>query len=133
MKNTLFHSKSRLQYLLSARHRRGHRVHSPYVFHFLNHVLFEKRNYYCYTALSDIRLRMLRDKRVIELPAIGTAMQSRESRVCDVARGSVKSEKYACLLFRLALFREARTIIELGTSLGSSTLYLSPAVVAVTV
>ena len=62
----------------------------------------------------------------MQLVDYGTG-KSRSRTVADIARKSVKSKKYAQLLFRLVNFNHSRTILELGTSLGISTMYLASA------
>lgn len=122
----LFQAVSAVKYCLTASHRKGFGVQSPFVFHLLNHVFFEKGKYYCYDKIEAIRTKFLSDKKVVQLVDYGTG-KSRSRTVADIARKSVKSKKYAQLLFRLVNFNHSRTIFELGTSLGISTMYLASA------
>ena len=126
MSKVVFNIKSRLHYLFSARYWKGHRVHSPYVYHFLNFVLFEKSPYYCYSSIEQIRHHYLSDETLIELPSLGTGI-ARSVKVSDIVKRSLKSSKYAQLLFRIALFSKSKVIVELGSCLGVTSLYLASA------
>ena len=83
MSKVLFNIKSLLHYQLNARYWKGHRVHSPFVYHFLNNVLFEKSPYYCYSAIEELRHQYLSDHSFIELPKIGTG-EARSVRVSAI-------------------------------------------------
>ena len=52
-------------------------------------------------------------------------ISKKRKKVSDITKTALKRSKYAQLLFRLALERKPKTILELGTSLGLTTLYLS--------
>ncbi len=55
----------------------------------------------------------------------GARSGKRKIKISTIARRSVKPAKYGQLLFRIVNAFKCRNIIELGTSLGISTLYLS--------
>lgn len=125
MKNFWFNVGVRLHYLLTARHRRGFGVHSPFVFHLLNHVVFEREAaYYCYEMIEQCRDRLLHDMQPLVMEGFGTS-SARQTTVAAVARQAVEPVRYAQLLFRLALSANARHIVELGTNLGLTAAYLS--------
>jgi predicted O-methyltransferase YrrM len=52
---------------------------------------------------------------------------SRERQVSEIAHKSLKDKKQAQMLFRLACLMQPKNILELGTCLGTTTLYLSSA------
>ncbi len=122
--NLLFQIKSFLRYKLKARHRKGFGVHSPFVFHLLNYVIFEKLPFYAYRPIEQIRAKMLKNKQVIDLTDFGTG-EDRKSSVADVAKKSLETEKFGQLLFRLVNHFRSKNILELGSSLGISTMYLA--------
>ena len=122
--NLLFQIKSFLRYLLKARHRKGFGVHSPFVFHLLNYVIFEKLPFYAYVQIEQVRNILLKDKTIVELTDFGTGKKN-ESSVADIARKSLETPKFGQLLFRLVNYFQPKNIIELGTSLGISTMYLA--------
>lgn len=122
--NRTFAIKSYLLYLLRARHKKGYGIHSPFVFNLLNAVFFEQSPYYCYENIEELREKLRCSKELVDVTDHGTGGYTKRS-VCDIVRRSVKRTKYAQLLFRLANCNRSSTILELGTCLGLTTLYLS--------
>lgn len=122
--NLHFQIKSFLRYKLKARHRKGFGVHSPFVFHLLNYVIFEKLPFYAYVQIEQVRNILLKDKTIVELTDFGTGKKN-ESSVADIARKSLETPKFGQLLFRLVNFFHPQNVLELGTSLGVSTMYLA--------
>lgn len=122
--NLLFQIKSFLRYKLKARHRKGFGVHSPFVFHLLNYVIFEKLPFYAYAQIEQVRNKLLKDKTIVGLTDFGTGKKSKSS-IADIAKNSLETPKFGQLLFRLVNFFQPQNILELGTSLGVSTMYLA--------
>ncbi len=50
---------------------------------------------------------------------------SGKRRICDIARHSLKSKRLSQLLHRIAVSNHSQNILELGTSLGITTMYLA--------
>lgn len=125
-----------LRYYITASNGKGHGIHSPFVFDFITKILNDKRHFYSYDRIEALRNKLLQTDRVIEVEDFGAGSskhQSRERKVKDIARWSLKSPKYAQLLFRMAQYYQPQTILELGTSLGITTSYLAAANHAATV
>ena len=116
--------KSYIIYMVRARHFRGDGVHSPFVFCLINNVLREKNAYYAYQRLEKIRNTLLYNDTEIEMLDFGTGASGKRN-ISDIACKSLKSRKYAQLLFRLVNETKPQTILELGTSLGLTTMYLA--------
>lgn len=119
-----------LRYFLTARNGKGHGIHSPFVFDFITNVLNDKRKYYAYEQVEDMRKELLRDTHVIEVEDMGagsTVSKTKKRRISDIARFAAKPKKYGQLLFRIVNYYQPSTIIELGTSLGITTAYLAMA------
>lgn len=89
------------------RNRRGYGVHSPFAFNLITWVIYEKLPYYGYEELKEIRKSHLRKAKHL---------------MSDV---EYRTEKVDKLLFRLVNDRRPHTIMEIGTSSGISTLYMS--------
>lgn len=123
-------AKKYLHYYLTASNGRGHGVHSPFVFDFIQHVLNDKKEYPCYRLIEQKRKELLADKVVIEVEDFGagsSVIKTKQRLVKDIAASSLKKKKYAQLLFRVANHYKPKTILELGTSFGISTAYLASA------
>lgn len=67
---------------------------------------------------------MLSSTQTIEVTDFGTGM-SRTRDIADIARKSIKNPKQAQLLFRIIRHYGHKNILELGTSLGISTMYMA--------
>lgn len=83
-----------------------------------------------FNEIESIRRQLLKDQREIEVTDLGAGshiMKSKERKIADIARYSGKSPKLSRLVNRLALHNKSETALELGTSLGITTAYLSKA------
>ncbi len=120
----LFNIKSRLQYALRAHYRKGHWVHSPFTFHTLNYVIFERTPYYSFNPIESLRKQLLHDNTPLSLQPLGTS-QAKTTTIARELKRSAKSPRLAQLLQRLCASNKSHYIIELGTNLGISTAYLA--------
>lgn len=117
-------------YYLHASSRKGHGMHSPFVFDFILNVLNNKSNYQPQLEIEQLRNQLLKDKRIVEIEEMGAGSRidsSKQRAVSQLARSALKSKRLAQVLFRLARHYQPKTIVELGTSLGITTCYLSKA------
>jgi predicted O-methyltransferase YrrM len=119
-----------LHYYSIASNGKGHGIHSPFVYQFIRQVLIDKKKYYAYSQVEEVRKRMLKDHSIItvEDKGAGSAVaKTKTRRISEIARTSLKPKKYAQLLFRMVNFYQPQSILELGTSLGITTSYLATA------
>ncbi len=119
-----------VNYYLSAKNGKGHGMHSPFVFNFINNVLNDKREYYCFNQIEQLRQELKTDRSVLQIQDFGAGSRVTSSNtrpVASIAKTAVKPRKYSQLFFRLAHHFKARNILELGTSLGITTSYLASA------
>lgn len=117
-----------IQYFITASNGRGHGVHSPFVFDFIKNVLNDRRHFYAYDHIEDIRRKMITDETVLTIEDFGagsTAVKGNQRKVSSIARSSLKPAKFGQLLFRIVHYYGLSTIVELGTSLGVTTGYLA--------
>ncbi len=115
-----------LDYLLRAKTRHG--IHSPFVYDFVDKELHRKCDSEITSTVEQIRKNLLRDNRTVDFKDLGAGskkVKTSKPKVKQLAKNSLKSKKYASLTAKLASYVRAKTIIELGTSLGTTTLYLS--------
>ncbi len=106
----------------------AHTLHSPFAFHLYNEVLTADKQYYAFDQLEALRQVLQRNGHTLTVQDHGAdPVQTRTRRVREMARTSLLPPRQAQILFRLADFLRARTIVELGTSLGLTTLYLATA------
>jgi predicted O-methyltransferase YrrM len=105
-------------------------MHSPFVFDFILNVLNNKNRYHPPEEIEELRKELVKDQRPVEMQDLGAGSRVRASKntsVKQLAKDALKPKKYAQLLYRLVKHYEPHTIIELGTSLGLTTAYLSKA------
>nr|AIA18482.1 Methyltransferase domain protein [uncultured bacterium] len=117
-----------LTYLLTSSNGKGHGVHSPFVFDFITRVLNDRRTFYAYRDLEDSRQALLSDTTMLTIEDFGAGSavhKDNRRKIADIARSSLKPKKFGQLLFRMVDYYKTFTSLELGTSLGISTGYLS--------
>ena len=127
MSNFLFLRKL-FNYKLFAKHKGGHGIHSPFVFDLITSLIEHDGEFYNYRIIENLRAYLLADKRIIEVCDCGAGskvFKTKFRKISQIARHSAISHKHGKLLFRLVNRFKANTILELGTSLGISTLYLA--------
>lgn len=115
-------------YWITASNGKGHGMHSPFVFEFIIRILNDKNNYPAYQAVEGLRKQLLRDSRLFVVEDFGVGgefLKKYERRINSIARNAAKSNKYGQLLYRMIKYYGPSTILELGTSLGITTSYLS--------
>jgi predicted O-methyltransferase YrrM len=105
-----------------------HGVHSPFVFSFVTEVLNDRTRFPEYREIEALRTLLEKDNTMLQRTDLGAgSRRSSRQSVAAIARISLQSPRYAQLLFRLARYFKPGNIIELGTSLGISALYLAKA------
>lgn len=105
-----------------------HGVHSPFVFDLMRQVFDKEDNFYAFKFIEKIRESLKLDNTILQIEDFGAGSKTNTSNkrtVRQLIKTSAKAPKYGQLLFRLANYFEVENIIELGTSLGMSTLYLA--------
>lgn len=107
-----------------------YKIHSPFVYSLITEV-FEKRiSTPEIIAILDIRKQLMRSRRVLEVTDFGAGRGNkpyilRFRSVGQIVRESAVTPEFGKLLYKLTARFQPSTVVELGTSLGISTLYLS--------
>lgn len=103
-------------------------VHSPFIYKFYSDVLIDKNNYPEYTVVEKRRREMRRNKRLLSVFDMGAGNERKKEsfkRVRSIIKKSATAPSRGQLLFRITKYFQPTTIVELGTSMGMSTMYLS--------
>ena len=119
-----------LFYKLFARHKHGFGIHSPFVYDFITGVLRNREYVEELNLIEELRKELLRSGESITFSEFGSGsrrLHSPQRKIVDIVRYSSMPGKYGRLLYRLIRFFNPNIIVELGTSLGISTLYLANA------
>lgn len=117
-----------LKYLIFSRHAKGHGIHSPFVFKLVSDIFWNKRTPDVVFRIEQIRRKNLSDKRTISVKDLGAGSSRKNMnrrKVSDIARFSSVPRKYGILLASMAEEFGMPAIIEFGTSLGISAIYLA--------
>lgn len=117
---------SYLRYLLLAKNEHG--IHSPFVYDLVTSVIYSSKNYYAFSRIQKVREELEQSEiniNFIDLGAGSLYSTKSQRKVSEIAKHSAKNKKLGELLFRLVNKFQPTTILELGTSLGISGLYLS--------
>lgn len=117
-----------LKYNLLAKHRKGHGIHSPFIFNLVSKVFRNKTDCDVVCSIEKVRKKLKSDHRLIRVNDLGTGKDKRTTKirkVSEIARYSPVPSKYGQLLSNLASEFGKPMIVELGTSFGISTMYLA--------
>lgn len=121
-------AKDYVLHRLRAKTRHG--VHSPFVYRLIDEVIYDFNAKNVYAEVENIRNGLLNDTRIITVTDLGAGSHvnnNRQKKIGDIAGNALKPPKLAQLLYRLVADWQPRNVIELGTCLGTTTLYLQKA------
>ena len=121
-------AKKFARYYLTAANGKGHGIHSPFVFDFVINVLNDKKKYNCYNLIECLRKELLANKTAIDVEDFGAGsavIPFKKRKVNAIAAPSLKNKKFSQLLFRIVKYYKPETIVELGTSFGTTSCYFA--------
>lgn len=117
-----------LNYRLTA--HTEHDVHSPFVYTFYQELIANAPSFEDFKGLDQIRKHLQQDQTTIRLTDLGAGSKKLDGTlrsISDIVRHGIARKKQAEFLYRLVKRFAPETIIELGTSVGLTSLYLSKA------
>lgn len=101
-------------------------IHSPFVYELLEQVIEDDRQYYDFGALRRLRELSERNQKLLKVQDFGAGSrvhgQARRS-IAQITKSAVSPAWQGEFLFRLVHHFQAKRRLEIGTSLGISTLY----------
>lgn len=106
-----------------------HSLHSPFLYSFYEEII-KNHNIPEQDGIESLRTDYLKDHQFIDINDLGAGSRIRNSakrKVSQIAKHSSTPSRFSRLMFRLIKKMESETILELGTSLGFNTLYMSKA------
>lgn len=120
---TGFHIRNWLKYWLEAVDE--YSLHSPFLFDLYTQVIKPRNG--LLPQVEDLRRNLLKNKEelIYDDPGAGTVAAGRKRTISMLADISTTPPVFAALYARLAGWVKAKYVVELGTCLGLTTLYLS--------
>lgn len=121
-----FRLRAFLKYLLCSRSRLY--LHSPFVYKFSNEVIHHFGSENEFLKISEIRKQLASNRLVLKEMGLGSELSSSKNKsVSELLRKASIPHHYGSILYRLAGFMQSKNILEIGTCIGVSTLYLAKA------
>lgn len=124
--NKLFMISRYLKYIMLAKTRHG--IHSPFVYAFIDDILHDRKKYSDYQMIEKEVKNLKRNRNILEIVDFGAGKSSGKyrtyfRRVSEIASISGITRKHGRLLYRIVRHFKPATLLEMGTSLGISTMY----------
>jgi predicted O-methyltransferase YrrM len=105
-----------------------HSIHSPYFFDFYNKVIKNDAELPALNYIEVLRLKLLENQETVTIQDLGAKsshFKDQRRKISSVARTSLSPSSICRLYYRIIHYTNSTNIIELGTSMGLTTLYLS--------
>jgi predicted O-methyltransferase YrrM len=105
-----------------------HSIHSPFFYDFYAKVIKGKSDPTEFADVEKLRDNMLHNRTEVYTNDFGAGsktLKKEKHTLEDIAATCLNSEEYALLFNRLLHYIEAKRVVELGTSLGITTLYVA--------
>ena len=130
----IFRAKAWVSFWLKATNEHG--IHSPFVYNLYTTLLFPKQGNLNlehqnpnlandYRSIEQLRVAAKSNPTVVRGNDLGTGLPHAPRTIKHIATNALKSPAQALLLARLVSFFQPQRILELGTSLGITTLYFA--------
>src|SRR5690554_6027363 len=107
-----------------------HGVHSPFVYSLIDRVVYDFSPKEYVKPIEELRKKLKNDTRTLRITDLGAGSMLNNGKVKQIsslAKNALKPPRVAKVIARLANEFHPESIVELGTCLGITTLYLSKA------
>lgn len=101
-----------------------HSLQAPFIYDLYKKVIKSKDIRSEFEDIEKVRSQFLKSDKIIDVVDYGSG-STKSKKISKIVSMGISSKKYAQLLNKLINYLDAKRIIELGTSLGITTLYLS--------
>ncbi|NOQ27649.1 MAG: SAM-dependent methyltransferase [Bacteroidales bacterium] len=119
-----------IKYFLFTKHKRGHGIHSPFVYNLISNVLNNKREYEDLKQVTNAHNKYIKSTKHIEFEDLGAGSNYNNPKkltLGKIIRRSSVDNKYGKLIFNLIKYFQPINILELGSSVGISSAYIAQA------
>lgn len=124
----LFRIVKYFSYIIVSNGMSGYGIHSPFVFDLVTRILRNKPDPDIVYRIEKSRKRLLNDRRIIMVNDLGGGsdrLRHKQRKTAEIARYSAVPGKYGRVLANMSAEFGKPLILEFGTSLGISTMYLA--------
>lgn len=107
-----------------------YKIHSPLIHELIENVLNKEKIFYSFLGIEHLRSLLLKDSSPILIHNLGKGshtIKGLKTTIKNLTKKVQSSPKKAQILFKLINFYDSKSILEIGTSLGLTTAYLSNA------
>jgi predicted O-methyltransferase YrrM len=122
----VYQALSYMKFLRQAKNKHG--VHSPFVYKLVTECFNDRQQKLDYRILRQHKKALKKDKTLLEVTDFGAGSRiftSNKRMVKAIAKRAGIPKKRQRLLYRMVTYFHPKTILELGTSLGKSTLSMA--------
>lgn len=101
-------------------------MQSPFIFDLYTRVILPRKNYYSFPEIEGVRSMLAKNDTKIQVNELGAGSHisnGSSRKISTIVNNAAKSERIGQVLFSLCNHFQPYNCIELGTSLGISTLY----------
>ncbi len=119
-----------IKYKSLSRHKYGFGIHSPFVYEFVTGVMRSREKKPAFAEIEKLRRELKKSEKTLHYndPGAGSVvLRGKHRKIKNIVKSSSVSGKYGRLLYRIVEEFRPKIILEIGTSLGISTLYLAKA------
>ena len=130
MISQIYYALKYIRYRLFAKHKKGHGIHSPFVYNLITEVFNQKENNPKLIEVNKAYNLYANSDEQIEYTDLGAGSKTSAKKILSlkkIVKKSAVTKKYGKLLFFLIHYFKPSTILELGTSVGISTAFIASA------
>ncbi len=102
-----------------------HSLHEPFIYDFYREVISNQSLHEDFSRIEALRNAYRQDRKKRDLNTLGALSQQGKRSFRQLAIGGSTNPSYARILYHITQFLNTENVIELGTSLGFTSLYLS--------
>jgi predicted O-methyltransferase YrrM len=121
----LFLLKSAVKYYLKS--ETIYNIHSPFVFEFVRDIQEDKRIFYAFDIIKKLKYELSKNETIVDITDLGAGSlvsKTNKRTISTIAKNSVASDQKLHFLFKLCNKYKPKSVLELGTSLGLSSLVI---------
>lgn len=111
-----------IKYFFKSKHWRGYGVHSPYMFYLVTMIIEDRNSFYRFSQIENMRKVL---KNTTKTLMVGNEGEKKEVKISSLLKQGSISPSYDQLLFRLSRYFHPKNILEIGTTIGLSTMYMA--------